>query len=88
MQQKHLNIIGLATIIFCFGWFSYYFMKEYGRDKELIEKERKMRFYKDSLQAEESRLNLQMLQEINREVIDTRETDTREEDNTSSDKKF
>jgi hypothetical protein len=63
MQQKHLNTIGLITIIFCFGWFSYYFMKEHGYEKELIQKERRMQFLRDSLQAEESRLNIEIMQD-------------------------
>jgi hypothetical protein len=38
-------------------------MKEYGYEKELIQKERRMQFLRDSLQAEESRLNIEIMRD-------------------------
>ena len=64
MQQKHLNAIGLFTLIVCASLIGYYLTGQYQEEKEEIRKERRMRYFKDSLAAEESLLNLEMLKDM------------------------
>jgi len=79
MQQKHLNIIGLVLFAACVTGIGYYFAGEYREEKAEILKERRMRYYRDSLGAEESRLNLKMLRYVDEwddEMNDTTEMKT------------
>ena len=74
INQRILNIIGVAMLVSCFLGLGYYFAGEYREEKAEILKERRMRYYRDSLGAEESRLNLKMLRYVNEWDNELRDT--------------
>jgi hypothetical protein len=68
INQKILNIIGAAMFVSCVLGLGYYFATEFKREKAEILKHQRMLFIKDSLQVEESLINLKQLHEMENET--------------------
>jgi hypothetical protein len=69
INQKILNTVGAAMLVSCVLGLGYYFATEFKREKAEILKHQRMLYIKDSLQVEESLINLKQLQMKNE--IDT-----------------
>jgi len=61
INQRLLNIIGVAMLGLFFLGLGYYFATEFRKEKAEIFKQQRMQFLRDSLQAEESRLNIEIM---------------------------
>lgn len=62
-RQRILNWIGAGLIIFCIVGLISYFARELRIEKENIQKMQRIQYVKDSLQIEESLINIRMLKE-------------------------
>lgn len=63
MQQKHLNAVGFLILVACFAGLLFYFTGEYQIEKARLEKYREMQYYRDSLEAEDLKLSIEMMKE-------------------------
>lgn len=63
MQQKHLNTAGFLFLVVCFTGLLFYFTGEYQNEKARLLKYREMQYYRDSLEAEDLKLSIEMLKE-------------------------
>ena len=67
IKQRPLNIIGVVILLACFIELGYYFTTEFKKEKAEIKKLQRMQYIKDSLQVEESILNLKQFHELENE---------------------